>query len=54
MFSWKEDWINNTLNDLLDILMIFHVGATFGPLRDAMLLRAYDGTFTAAAAARVE
>jgi hypothetical protein len=46
-FSWKETWIVFLLNDVLTLYMYFHVGATFAPLQEPFLIRAFDNTFTA-------
>ena len=44
MYTWKETWVITALNDFLTILMIFHIGVTFGPLQEPFLIRAFDGT----------
>lgn len=54
MFTWKEDWIVFMLNELLDIMVFFHVGVTFSPLHDRLLTRAFDGTVTQAIANEAE
>jgi hypothetical protein len=41
-FSWKDEWIAFLLVELLDIILFFHVGVTFGPLNDEMLVRAFN------------
>jgi len=43
--TWKEqNWINDSLESLLLILMLLLVGAAFSPLDVGMVLRAFDGT----------
>lgn len=62
MYEWKETWIIYALNELLDILMIFHVGVTFSPLHEGLLTRAFnnqnaqngDGNAAAAAGEHIE
>jgi hypothetical protein len=44
LFSWKEDWMAQLVNDMLDIFLIFHVGATFSPMNEVAVTRAF-GTF---------
>lgn len=45
VFTWREEWIFLMLGEYLDVLMMLHVGVTFGPLIEANTLRAFDGTF---------
>jgi hypothetical protein len=44
MFTWKEEWVTTFLTELLDLMLIFHVGVTFSPLHETLLVRAFDGT----------
>lgn len=44
MYTWVDNWLLTALNDFLIILMIFHIGVTFGPLQEPLLVRAFDGT----------
>ena len=44
MYSWEDDWVMTVLNDFLTILIIFHIGVTFSPLHEPLLVRAFDGT----------
>lgn len=43
-FGWEESWIGFVLTDLLDIALIFHIGVTFSPLHEVLLIRAFDGS----------
>eukprot|EP01032_Pedospumella_encystans_P013610 gene13610-15660_t len=43
-FGWEEAWIGFVLTDLLDIALIFHIGVTFSPLHEVLLIRAFDGS----------
>jgi hypothetical protein len=43
MYSWENNWVVIVLNDLLVILMVFHIGVTFSPLHEPLLSRAFDG-----------
>ncbi len=55
MYSWKETWLVFLLGEVLTILMCFHVGVTFSPLREVLMLRSFDGTYNNGAAhARTE
>lgn len=47
-YSWKEDWVMFMLNEVLNLYLFFHVGATFSPMQEPFLIRAFDNTFTAA------
>lgn len=42
--SWKEDWVVTTLNELTELLFFFHIGVTFSPLYEPLLVRAFDGS----------
>jgi hypothetical protein len=44
VLSWRQQWISFTLTELLDVAMIFHVGVTFSPLYEPLLIRAFDGS----------
>jgi hypothetical protein len=33
MLTWEQEWLVYFLTELLDIMLIFHVGATFGPMQ---------------------
>jgi hypothetical protein len=44
MFSWQDNWLMTVLNDFLVILIIFHIGVTFSPLHEPLLIRAFDGS----------
>ncbi len=47
LFTWEQDWITFTLNELIVLLMFFHVGVTFSPLHENLLSRGFDGTYNA-------
>lgn len=44
MFTWKERWVVFSLEELLKVFMFLHIGATFSPLHESQLMRAFDGT----------
>lgn len=47
IFTWEQDWIVFTLNELIVLLMFFHVGVNFSPVHENLITRAFDGTFNA-------
>jgi hypothetical protein len=53
-FTWREDWLIFLLYDpdtgtgVLMLYMFLHVGATFSPLQEPFLIRAFDNTFAQA------
>ena len=42
--SWKESWVVDLLDNVLQLLMYFHIGIVFGPLNEEFLMRAFDGS----------
>lgn len=44
VFSWKQDWVAFLMSELLTIGLIFHVGVTFSPLHETLMIRAFDGS----------
>lgn len=44
LYSWRESYVPFLLSELVNILMFFHVGATFSPLYESLLTRSFDGT----------
>lgn len=47
LFTWKQDWITFTLNEMIVLLMFFHVGVNFSPVHENLMSRAFDGTYNA-------
>jgi hypothetical protein len=47
VFSWAQNWVEWVLVDFLDVALIFHIGVTFSPLHEELLLRAFDGSTNA-------
>ena len=46
LFSWEQDWVVFTLNEMIVLLMFFHVGVNFSPIHEHLASRAFDGTYT--------
>jgi hypothetical protein len=44
MYTWRESWIVVAVNEILNFFLIFHIGVTFSPLREPLMLRAFDGS----------
>jgi glucose-6-phosphate-specific signal transduction histidine kinase len=42
VFSWKESWLTVAFTDLINVMMVFHIGATFGPVNDLFMTRAFN------------
>ena len=49
VFSWKQSWVGFALSELLEVALVFHVGVTFSPLNESLMVRAFDGSQNAGA-----
>eukprot|EP01039_Chlorochromonas_danica_P001719 gene1718-1878_t len=43
-YTWRDSWITTVLTELTEFFFFLHIGVTFSPLYEPLLMRSFDGT----------